>query len=183
MGKKKASCEEAARRAWRLLRITFLWARKGHSLKCRLMAELRHMPKHLKGYHKKSKDMIQYGERELSFDETPVLHLRMSRPSSLRFRIPCITPEVTDFDYDFGDDGHDYDDVKYGIYGARKSFLGSNVEDYQDDDDNDVCEEEMVYEDAAIDDKADEFIAKFYEQMKLQRQISYQQRHNVIQAV
>ncbi|XP_010679344.2 uncharacterized protein LOC104894736 [Beta vulgaris subsp. vulgaris] len=173
MGKKTSSCEEAARRAWRLLRVTLLWARKGSLLKCRLMAELRHMPKHLKGHNKKTRDMIRYGERELSFDETPIMHLRMSRHGSLRFKIPCITPEVTDFDYDFGNDGDDYDDVRYG------SFLRSNVEDYKDDCDEE-CEEEMVNEEVGIDVKADEFIAKFYEQMKLQRQISYQQRHNVI---
>lgn len=180
MGKKKSSCEAAARRAWRRLRIVLMWARQGSLLHCRLMAELRHMPKHLKGHYKKSKDMIQYGERQLSFDETPMIHLRMSRPASLRFKIPCITPEVTDFDYDFGNDGHDYDDVRYGSYDARKSYLGSNAEDCQDV--TEACEEEMVYGDAAIDVKADEFIAQFYEQMKLQRQISYQQRQNAIQA-
>ncbi|XP_021768789.1 uncharacterized protein LOC110733082 [Chenopodium quinoa] len=181
MGKKKSSCEAAARRAWRRLRIILLWAQEGGLLKCRLMAELRHMPKQLKGHYKKSKDMIQYGERQLSFDETPMIHFRMSRPSSLRFKIPCISPEVTDFDYDFSNDGHDYDDVKYNAYGARRSFLGSNVEDCQEDE-NEVCEEAVVRGDSRIDDKADEFIARFYEQMKLQRQISYQQRCNSIKA-
>uniref|UniRef100_A0A803M7L9 Uncharacterized protein n=1 Tax=Chenopodium quinoa TaxID=63459 RepID=A0A803M7L9_CHEQI len=145
MGKKKSSCEAAARRAWRRLRIILLWAQEGGLLKCRLMAELRHMPKQLKGHYKKSKDMIQYGERQLSFDETPMIHFRMSRPSSLR------------------------------------SFLGSNVEDCQEDE-NEVCEEAVVRGDSRIDDKADEFIARFYEQMKLQRQISYQQRCNSIKA-
>lgn len=144
------------------------------------------MPKQLKGHYKKSnKDMIQYGERQLSFDETPTIHFRMHRPSSLRFMIPCITPEVKDFDYDFANDGcDDYDDVKYnGVCGARRSFLrGNNAEDCEEDD-NGECEEAVVYGDSGIDDKADEFIAKFYEQMKLQRQISYQQRHNAIKAL
>ncbi|XP_057516650.1 uncharacterized protein LOC130797882 [Amaranthus tricolor] len=180
MGRKISSCEAAARRAWRLLRLTLIWAQKGGLLKCRLMDELRLMPKYLVGHHKKSLDMIRYGERELSFDETPVLHLRMSRPASLRFKIPCIKPEVADFDYDFGNDGNDYDDVRYGNYGARRSFLRNNVDDYEDR--NEICEEEMVYEDdAGIDVKAEEFIANFYQQMKMQRQISFQQRQNGMQ--
>ncbi|KAL9239742.1 hypothetical protein vseg_014036 [Gypsophila vaccaria] len=179
MGKQRSTCDEAARRAWRVLRLALLWARKGGLLKCRLVAELRHihMPKYLKGHHKVSRDMIRYGERELSFDDTPVIHLRMNRPGSLRFMLPCIKPEVVDFDYDFGDEGGDYEDVGYRGYGARTSFLKDNVGDFckADDDEN------VEYEDEGIDVKAEEFIAKFYAQMKMQRQISFQQRqqHNI----
>ncbi|XP_074268219.1 uncharacterized protein LOC141591696 [Silene latifolia] len=169
MGMKRSTCDDAARRAWRLLRLALLWARKGGLLKCRLVAELRHMPKYLKGHHKVSRDMIRYGEREreLSFDDTPVFHLRMNRHSSLRFKMPCIRPEVVDFDYEFEDEGGDYEDVGYKGYGTT-SF------------DND--DEEQV-EDEGIDVKAEEFIANFYAQMKMQKQISFQRRQHILQAL
>ncbi|KAK9747638.1 hypothetical protein RND81_02G005100 [Saponaria officinalis] len=167
MGKQRSTCDEAARRAWRVLRLALLWARKGGLLKCRFVAELKHMPKYLKGHHRVSRDnVIRYGEHELSFDETPVIHLRMSRPGSLRFMLPCIKPEVVDFEYDFGDDGGDYEDVGYRGYGTTTSCK----EDEGDDDEN------VGFGDKGIDVKAEEFIAKFYAQMKLQKQLSFQQR-------
>lgn len=122
-------------------------------------------------------DMIRYGERQLSFDDTPVIHLRMSRPASLRFMIPCIKPEVVDFDYDFGNDD---DDVGWGSYGGRRSFLGCKAGDHGEERENEECEEQGMVEneDEGIDVKAEEFIANFYQQIKLQREISFQRRHN-----
>ncbi|GAB4830553.1 hypothetical protein Ancab_020317 [Ancistrocladus abbreviatus] len=169
MGKKRSN---AAQRTWNLLRLALLRARKGGVLKCRLMAELRVVPKFLKGLrHSGSRDVIHYGERELSFDETPVIRLRMSRPASLRFMMPCIKPQV-DFDYDFDDD----DD--YGLFGndeARKGFLESAA--YEEEQEEEQGCDSTVYcgDDEGIDVKAEEFIAKFYEQIKLQRQISHLQ--------
>lgn len=128
--------------------------------------ELRLVPRFLKNLGNSRRDSIHYGEHELSFDETPIFHVKMHRPGSMRFKmphIPCINPEV-DFDYDFelgGGDGVAAGDEEEE---ARKSFLLGVDED---DCGCDGAEE--------IDVKAEEFIAKFYAQMKLQRQISFLQ--------
>ncbi|MED6110305.1 hypothetical protein PIB30_041741 [Stylosanthes scabra] len=161
-------------RAWNLLRLSLLWARKGGVFKRRLAMELRHVPKYLKrlGHHtttssSSQSNQIHYFERELSFDKTPIFHVKMYRPnSSMRFlhlpHIPCINPHV-DFDFDFEDDNNGQDDI-----------IGRNNND-------ECCHEEWKEEDEGheegIDKRAEEFIAKFYEQMKLQRQISYLQYH------
>ena len=173
----------AARRAWNILRITLLWARKGGVLRRRLMLNF---PKYIKNLrHNHGGNTYRYGERQLSFDDTPVIHVRMHRPSSLRFKlpnIPCINPAQVDFDFDFNDtndDGFYYDDI------ARKSFLRSAEEEEDEEEeysgldvevygDQEIEEQEQA---ANIDTKAEEFIAKFYEQMKLQRQISYLEYH------
>ncbi|KAJ4838642.1 hypothetical protein Tsubulata_004235 [Turnera subulata] len=164
-------------RAWHILRLALLWARKGGVFKRRLMMELRVVPKFLKGLgHTASRDQLRYGERELSFDKTPIFHVKMHRPNSMRFNIPCITPQV-DFDYDFDQVSECYDQDRAG----RISFL----KDAEDDDEGEeygyevACEEEknIAEEEEGIDLRAEEFIAKFYEQMKLQRQISYLQYH------
>lgn len=138
------------------------------------------LPKYIKSlrHHQRGGALRAYGERQLSFDDTPVIHVRMHRPSSLRFKlphIPCINPAQVDFDFDFNDD-NDYDDV------ARKSFLKS-ADDDEDDEEyygyDQVCEDNTREgDDQGIDMKAEEFIAKFYEQMKLQRQISYLEYHD-----
>ncbi|GMH02329.1 hypothetical protein Nepgr_004168 [Nepenthes gracilis] len=165
MGKKKSN---ATQRAWNLLRLALLRARKGGLLKCRLVAELRLLPRCLKGLkHPSSRSMIRFGERELSFDETPVVHIRMSKPALLRFKmphIPCINPEL-DFHYDFDED----EGKMYDNYEARQNLLG-NVSDMEGGNDSGVC-----YEEEGIDARAEEFIANFYEQIKMQRQISHLQ--------
>ncbi|KAL1825814.1 hypothetical protein DCAR_0314006 [Daucus carota subsp. sativus] len=181
----------AARRAWNILRITLLWARKGGVLRRRLMLNF---PKYIKNLrHNHGGNTYRYGERQLSFDDTPVIHVRMHRPSSLRFKlpnIPCINPAQVDFDFDFNDtndDGFYYDDI------ARKSFLKSAEEEEDEEEEysgldvevyGDQEIEEHEQEQAAnIDTKAEEFIAKFYEQMKLQRQISYLEYHKTSTSV
>lgn len=148
--------QNGADRAWKILRLALLWARKGGVFKRRVVTEMRLLPKYLRRItHTSSSSHIYYLERELSFDKTPMFN----RPSSMRFHLPhfpCINPHV-DFDYD-----HE-DDIRY-----------DNTED---------CNEQCRYEeegeeggdDQGIDVRAEEFIAKFYQQMKLQRQISYLQ--------
>ncbi|XP_041022222.1 uncharacterized protein LOC121263416 isoform X2 [Juglans microcarpa x Juglans regia] len=160
---------DVARRALNILRLALLWARKGGVFKRRIMVELRLLPKFIRSLAHSSRrdDRIHYTERELSFDETPIFHVKMHRPGRLRFHlpnIPCITPQV-DFDYDFaGSDDHD-------------DVYGYDHEDQDQDQDQErsygICEEEE--EEDGIDLRAEEFIAKFHEQMKLQRQISYLQ--------
>ncbi|KAJ6686667.1 COTTON FIBER PROTEIN [Salix purpurea] len=112
---------------------------------------------------------LHYGEHELSFDKTPIFHFKMHRPASMRFSIPCITPQV-DFDYDFDDevcqdntqqDGPVYDQ---SCDGMRRSFLfkGGDEEEYE------TWEEKIGVEEEGIDMRAAEFIARFREQLRLQ---------------
>ncbi|KAL1339392.1 uncharacterized protein LOC107464889 [Arachis duranensis] len=157
---------DLSHRAWKLLRVSLLWARKGGVFKRRLAMELRLVPKYLKrlGHTTTSSsqsNQIHYFERELSFDKTPIFHVKMYRPnSSMRFlhlpHIPCINPHV-DFDYDFEDDNADHDIIGYH---------NNHQEEWKEDGEE---------QEEGIDKRAEEFIAKFYEQMKLQRQISYLQ--------
>ncbi|KAF3496014.1 hypothetical protein DY000_02058330 [Brassica cretica] len=144
--------------------MVLLWGRKGGIFKKWHMFELRNLfSKHLKAlaHHSNSFDNGRYlGEKQLSFDDTPVFNVKMHRPASMRFLLPCIAPPV-DFDYDFELDGQD--DTEY-----VRSFGYDNEEE----------EEEL-----GVDARADEFIANFYEQMKLQRQISclkYKEHNEVV---
>ncbi|KAE9464090.1 hypothetical protein C3L33_03990, partial [Rhododendron williamsianum] len=165
MHKKKSG---VANRAWNLLRLALLWARKGGVFKHGLMLDdLRLFPKFLKsgliGQSSTQRAAIYYGERELSFDHTPIIDVKMHRSSSLRFwlpRIPCIIPQV-DFDYNFNFDNNKefLSRYKFEYDEGRKSFSNG------DDDEN--CE---VCEDEGVDAKAEQFIAKFYEQLRMQRQ-------------
>ncbi|KAL8527265.1 hypothetical protein ACS0TY_005223 [Phlomoides rotata] len=128
------------RRAWRLLRMARLWARKGGlRVAVVLMRKL--------GDSNESRRALVYGDREFSFDDTPIVRVKMHRPSSssalLRFKIPCIEPPLVDFDCDFGGDEEDS-----GMW--------------RDEDE----------EGEGIDERAEKFIAHFYQQMKLQTQRS-----------
>ncbi|KAJ8498269.1 hypothetical protein OPV22_008821 [Ensete ventricosum] len=126
---------------------------------------------------------LHFGEREFSFEETPVFHFNFKTPSVRLLRIPCITPAA---DLDTDDD----DLVFAKLY--RNSYLLDKHETKEasevgceddDDDDNAVreCEDhaEMEEEDE-IDRKAEQFIAKFYQQMKMQRQISLLQYNEML---
>ncbi|CAI9767847.1 unnamed protein product [Fraxinus pennsylvanica] len=152
------------RRALKILRLALLWAREGGLFRKRLAINSNTLPKYIKRllHVGRSGDQLIYGERELSFDATPLIHVKMHRPSSLWFkmpRIPCINnPQVIDDAYDFDfDEEIEMDDDNV----VKERFSNGG------DDENGFDEE--------IDLKAEEFIAKFYEQLKLQRQISYQQ--------
>ncbi|KAJ4968225.1 hypothetical protein NE237_014926 [Protea cynaroides] len=188
MGKKETPL---GRRAWNVLRLALLWARKGGVFKRRLMMDLRLLPSYIKNL-RHNNDSIHYREREFSFDDTPLFHFKMHRPASKRFHIPCLNSPSVDFDFDF-----ENDDVLYNNYpDGRKSFLTSGDEreeekeehfDGCDFGDNGrrssamvSCREESPEEDEGIDLKAEEFIANFYKQMKLQRQISYLQYHDML---
>ncbi|KAJ7008226.1 hypothetical protein NC653_007041 [Populus alba x Populus x berolinensis] len=153
----KKNGNDVAHRAWNILRLALLWARKGGVFKRRLLMDhLRVVRKFLKslGHHTPRRRQLHYGEHELSFDKTPIFHVKMHRPASMRFNIPCITPQV-DFDYDFDGDVCE----------------GGDEEEYE------TCEEKIPAEEEGIDVRAEEFIAKFRQQMRLQRQISFLQYH------
>ncbi|XP_072996071.1 uncharacterized protein [Typha latifolia] len=140
-----------AGRAWRLLRLALLWGRKGGVFKRDLLFDLRVssaalLKRLLKpgGEGDRRMDRIHYGEREFSFEETPAF--RFKTPSMRLPRIPCITPAE---DFYFDDD----DDV---------SFFKREEEHLDDREEEEEEEEEEV----GIDVRAEEFIAKFYEQIQ-----------------
>ncbi|KAI3460770.1 hypothetical protein Pfo_017433 [Paulownia fortunei] len=169
----------AGRRAWDILRLALLWARKGRVFRNRLVISLNVFQKgirKLRHSNQTPRGALVYGDRELSFDDTPIIHVKMHRPSSLRFKmphIPCIKPHV-DFDYDFEfDDDINEEDT---CHVKRTSFL-KGAEEEEEEEGEELEEEVEVIGgcDEGIDLKAEQFIAKFYEQMKLQRQISYLQ--------
>ncbi|PWA99329.1 hypothetical protein CTI12_AA000840 [Artemisia annua] len=154
MQKRSRSRSDVSRRAWNILRLALLWARKGgvFALKKRVMLDLSHFVKSLRHTNHKGNGALQYGDQQLSFDATPIIHVRMSRPNSMRFKlphIPCINPHVDCSDmFDHFDD----ESERYSSYGARTKQ-------------------------GAIDIKAEEFIANFYEQLKLQRQVNARRRN------
>ncbi|GAV57019.1 DUF761 domain-containing protein [Cephalotus follicularis] len=164
---------DVSRRTWKLLRLALVWAqKKGSPFRRSLVMEMRFIPKFLKSLsHATPRDKLHYFERQLSFDKTPVFQVKMHRPASMRFLIPCLTPQV-DFDYDF--DGEEDDDsiYVYGYDNDKKSFL-KVFEDEGEVNGYKGCEEKGVIEEEGIDSRAEKFIANFYKQMNLQRQISY----------
>ncbi|KAK9057231.1 hypothetical protein SSX86_022066 [Deinandra increscens subsp. villosa] len=159
---KLARSSDVSRRAWNILRLALLWARSKGVVNKRLM--LQFIKTSLLGQSKKGNGALYYGDRQLSFDATPIIHVRMHRPNSMRFtlpRIPCINPHVADsttsnHHYYFDDDDDDDDDDQ-----ARTSFLIQNG-------DQESCDHEQGG--TGIDLKAEQFIANFYEQLRLQRQ-------------
>ncbi|XP_051141892.1 uncharacterized protein LOC127258884 [Andrographis paniculata] len=166
-----------ARRAWNVLRLALLWGRKGGLFRNRLVVnwnvlgetvrKLRHSTR-----HGGAEGALVYGDREFSFDDTPIIRVKMHRPSSMRFKlphIPCIKPHV-DFDYDFEEDRAYFGGEASELFCRRVSFL-KNGEEEEEEGEEEECDE-------GIDLKAEQFIANFYEQMKLQRQKSYQQYRN-----
>nr|XP_009796597.1 PREDICTED: uncharacterized protein LOC104243143 [Nicotiana sylvestris] len=188
MQKKKSA---VARRAWNILRLALLWARKGGIFRNRhLIADLRLLPKYIKSLRHTDDygygvgpGVLHYGEREFSFDDTPIIHVKMHRPASLRFKmpnIPCIKPQV-DFDFNFENDHHLDDEMYHGYDDdvPRRSFLKGADDDNEDDEyaSCEVTREISCPGDEAIDMKAEQFIAKFYEQIKLQKQMSCLQYH------
>lgn len=148
---KKMAKRTSSALAWNLLRHCHqVWATKQEDLFLNRIALLFHAFKKLLTSNNKSQQgAIMYGHRHFSFKATPIIHVKMHRPSSpLCFRIPCIKPHKG-FDDDKEDDfcTKDYHDISNTLH-------GDSVEEQMNDD--------------GIHSKAEEFIAKFYEQMKLQ---------------
>ncbi|URD74846.1 long cell-linked locus protein [Musa troglodytarum] len=159
MAKKKAALPG---RAWRLLRMALLWARKGGVFKRGIFLDLRIVPGYLKSLKPggRRSDRLHFGEREFSFEETPAF--RFKRPSMRLLRIPCITPAA---DLDTEDD-----DLIFAKL-DRNSYLS---------DKHETKEASEMEEEDEIDRKAERFIAKFYEQMKMQRQIPWLQHNEML---
>ncbi|KAF8006647.1 hypothetical protein BT93_K0833 [Corymbia citriodora subsp. variegata] len=170
-----------ARRAWDVLRLALPWGRKGSAFRRLLAVKFRlaatRFVESIGGRYRGSmtRDRIRYGERELSFDETPIFRLKMRHPggsAGSRFRlprIPCISPDV-DFEYGF------FDGDKDGEWERKSLAADRNGEECGCDGRAPGSSEEEGGTGAeGIDERAEEFIATFYEQMKLQRQTSYLQ--------
>jgi hypothetical protein len=208
-------------RAWRLLRLAVLWARKGgaaHTHSLRLLRTLRRHGHGLAGLGlglggaRGDRGRLRCGEREYSIDETPAFRFRTPSARVLRL-IPCIAPAVPDTPGLYGDDDHRY---FFAAAAAREmEEEGAGYCCYGDDDPrsaHDVEEEELSScgddeqllervvaeacrasaagsvvagdgsgEDAGVDVKAEEFIARFHAQMKLQRQISWLQYNEMME--
>ncbi|KAJ6729399.1 AVR9/CF-9 RAPIDLY ELICITED PROTEIN-RELATED [Salix viminalis] len=174
----KKNGNDVAREAWNILRLALLWGRKGGVFKRRLIVDhLRVARKFLKSLGQRPpRGQLHYGEHELSFDKTPIFHFKMHRPASMRFNIPCITPQ-------FAKDNTDQQDGS--VYecgdGMRRSFLfkGGDEEEYEDEYETceekipveyeyETCEEKIAVEEEGIDMRAEEFIARFRQQLRLQ---------------
>jgi Cotton fibre expressed protein len=154
-------------RAWRLLRLALLWARKGGMFKQnRVLLQIR-LFKTLKLRHSRQSPRLQL-EREFSFEETPVFRFKTS---SLRF-LPCVTPSV---DQDFNQD-----ELDLLVYQREKEH--EEIEhDHREGEHVELIEEGERLEEKGIDARAEEFIARFYEEMKLQRQISAIQYYEMLE--
>ncbi|XP_047964840.1 uncharacterized protein LOC125209277 [Salvia hispanica] len=127
-----------AHRAWELLRA-LLCTRRGELCTAITRSAFHKLFKKIAG--RDSRAALLYGDHEISFQRTPVVHVRMHRaPAALRLKlphIPCVTPQVD--------------------------------RDWEDE----VWCKEAEMSDEGIDERAEEFITNFYEEMKQQRQISY----------
>ncbi|KAL4202502.1 hypothetical protein AMTRI_Chr02g221440 [Amborella trichopoda] len=150
MAKKKCALST---RAWSLVRFALLWARKGGIFKRGFIRDLKLLarcPHH--------SELTAY--RQFSFGDSPAVQLKLPR-SIVKF--PCMNPPITlDNDYDH-DDNHEYD---IDPDGNGAGYDHSHEDSYYDGDRNaSECDE-------LIDSKADEFIERFYQQMRLQRQLS-----------
>ncbi|XP_020597467.1 uncharacterized protein LOC110037214 [Phalaenopsis equestris] len=180
MGKKIKS-PAARRRLWHLLHLALLWARKGDAFK-RLFIELRLLPSYLKNLrHGNAANRLRYCEREFSFEDTPAFHLKFNRLA----RIPCIAPSVS-----FDDDEEIFVERSKAL---RLWAAGAGEEDEHHDDELDAGSSSSMSDLEAVEDGREEgdgeieidsraecFIMKFYEQMKLQRQISYLEYNDML---
>ncbi|XP_020263936.1 uncharacterized protein LOC109839896 [Asparagus officinalis] len=161
MGTKKKGI--SAGNAWSVLRMALLWARKSAALN----------KKRLKSKAKFRSQRMHFLERQFSIDETPIFHLKMHRPASLRW-ISCANPSTVDFD----DDGRNY--FKWDENDVREIEEKCRVVDESEELVRKV-DEEYEKEEEGIDSKAEDFIVKFYQQMKMQRQISFLQYNEMLE--
>ncbi|KAK6258883.1 Protein of unknown function DUF761 [Theobroma cacao] len=154
MPNKKTSV--VAEKAWNLLRLALLWARKAAVFK-------------VKGHGSKAlTDQIPYWERQLSFDKTPDFHVKKGRlAGSMRFLFPCTGAKAVEFDYDVGAD------EAGGIYSndsGRETYSREEEEEEEEEEAYEYknCEKKSQLEEEGIDSRAEKFIAEFYDQIKFQ---------------
>uniref|UniRef100_J3LN03 Uncharacterized protein n=1 Tax=Oryza brachyantha TaxID=4533 RepID=J3LN03_ORYBR len=164
--KQKQQNASIGRRAWRLLRLAVLWARRGSA-------------------------------------ETPAFRFRTPSARVLRL-IPCIAPAVADTPGFYGDEDRYFfcrRDTEPGCSGTGYYYNGEPSECGGEEDEIfrvGAAEEQLLElsmleataaaategaggEDTGVDAKAEQFIAKFHAQMKLQRQISWLQYNEMME--
>ncbi|KAF3322712.1 Cotton fiber expressed protein [Carex littledalei] len=122
----------------------------------------------LKLWHSRQSPRLQF-EREFSFEETP--SFRFKTPS-LCF-LPCITPSV---DHDF-----DRDEADLLFYQHEKEHEQIEYDGREAEFVELIEEGDQRLEEKGIDTKAEEFISGFYEEMKLQRQVSAIQYYEMLE--
>ncbi|KAG0488086.1 hypothetical protein HPP92_006897 [Vanilla planifolia] len=159
-----------AGRAWRLIRLALLWARKGGAFKPRVFLDLRLFLSQLKNLLPVNagdggRSHLHYHEREFSFDDTPVFHFKTHRSSSLRLpRIPCITPSFSFED----DDEILLERLKLSKADATRECEHNGFDDKEEGSDSEASGA-VEEEEEGIDSRAERFIMEFYERMTAQR--------------
>ncbi|KAG8096293.1 hypothetical protein GUJ93_ZPchr0013g37759 [Zizania palustris] len=196
---KKVLKASIGRRAWLLLRLAVLWARKGSAVhRLRLLSNLRRAGLRLGGGGGRG-DRLWYGEREFSIDETPTFRFRTPSARVLRF-IPCITTTVPDTPGIYGNEDRYFFCPQETEPGCSVGYYDGEPRECDDEEairSDAVAEEQLLDRamveartgttegagcgDAGVDAKAEEFIARFYAQMKLQRQISWLQYNEMME--
>ncbi|KAG6488490.1 uncharacterized protein LOC122004959 [Zingiber officinale] len=173
-----AVTKRATSGAWKLLRLALLWTRKGGAFRrggAFVGLRLGDYIKSLKSGGRRA-EQLHFGEREFSFEETPIL--RFKTPSARFLCFPCIAAPAADEDYFFNVHGQDRSATTgYWIDDGETSSDGEVAPEWRELDEQDVRGEEEL---EGIDSKAEQFIAKFYEQIKMQRQVSWIQYNDML---
>ncbi|KAK1293898.1 hypothetical protein QJS10_CPA16g01618 [Acorus calamus] len=139
--KGKKSSTTLTGRTWRLLRLALCWARKVVAF------ELLSPPD--------DDRIIRRGDRELSFEEeeTPIFGFKNARARLGLMRMSCMNaPPEVELDMEEEEERLERD------WGEEEEWV---------DEERESCE---VMEEEEIDLRAEEFIKRFHEQLKLERQ-------------
>ncbi|XP_074584589.1 uncharacterized protein LOC141840489 [Curcuma longa] len=165
---KRATSLSAAGRAWRLLRLALLWMRKGGAFRRGGFVGLRlgDYIKSLKSGGQRA-EQFRFGEREFSFEETPII--RFKTPSARFLCFPCIAAPAADEDFFLVHEQDRSTTTGYWVDDGETSSDGEAAPEWLELDEKDAQGGEEL---EGIDSKAEQFIAKFYEQIKMQRQVS-----------
>lgn len=128
--------------------------------------------KSLKSGRQRAEQQLHFGEREFSFQETPIIHFKT--PSARFLCFPCIAAPAADEDFFMV---HKQDRRSTSTTSGYSIGDGEVAPEWLELDEKDVQGEEEL---EGIDRKAEQFIAKFYEQIKMQRQVSWIQYNDML---
>ncbi|KAK1318308.1 hypothetical protein QJS10_CPB04g00939 [Acorus calamus] len=144
----------------RLLRLALCWARKVVAF------DLLSPPD--------DDGIIRRGDRELSFEEeeTTIFRFKKARARHGRMRMSCMNapPEV---ELDMEEEEEEEEEERFERdWGEEEEWV---------DEERESCEVMEEEEEEEIDSRAEEFIKRFHEQLRMQRQSSYLQYSEMIQ--